>query len=342
MGAHRARGSAGRGLLVFFLVLVVLASGAFAFYRYSVGASGPSRPVAIEIPQGATASAVGTLLEEEGVVRSGLAFRLTAGFQGLEESLLAGRYDMRTNMTVDQALSTLEAGPVVETVTVTIPEGLEVEEIAAEVGEVLEIDPPAFVESATSGEHSLPPYLPEGAETLEGYLFPKTYEFDPEAQAEQVIATLLTQFEEEASTLDWDRAQQLGLDPYEVVIVASLIEREARAEEDRAKVSAVIHNRLREGMALQIDATIQYALPEDNRLLTLEDYEYQSPYNTYLNPGLPPTPIASPGLASLEAALDPADEDYLYFLVVDPETGAHEFAETYEEFLALKQQAGLT
>lgn len=341
MGAHRGRGSAGRGLLVFFLVLILLTSGAFAFYRYSTGASGPSRPVAIEIPEGSTASDVGQLLAEANVVRSALAFRLSAGFEGLEESLLAGRYDMRTNMTVDQALSALEAGPIVKTVTVTIPEGLEVEEIAAEVGEVLEVPPQAFVDSATGGDHSLPPYLPEGTESLEGFLFPKTYEFDPQAQADQVIATLLAQFEEEASTLDWSKAEDLRLTPYELVTVASLIEREARAEEDRGKVSAVIHNRLAEGMALQIDATIQYALPEDNRLLTEADYGFESPYNTYLNPGLPPTPIASPGLASLEAALNPADEDYLYFLVVDPETGAHEFAETYDEFLRLKDEAGL-
>lgn len=342
MGAHRARGSAGRGLLALLLVLVVLAGGTFAVYRYAAGASGPSRPVAIEVPDGATASDVGDLLENAGVVRSGLAFRLAAGFEGLGESLMAGMYDLRTNMTVGQALSALEAGPLLETITVTIPEGLEVDEIAAEVGEATEIDPAAFAAAARSGEHSLPPYLPEGTATVEGFLFPKTYELDPEAQAEQVIATLLAQFEEEASTLDWGKAKDLRLSPYELVIVASLIEREARAEKDRAKVSAVVHNRLREGMALQIDATVQYALPEENRLLTLEDYEYESPYNTYLHPGLPPTPIASPGLASLEAALDPADSDYLYFLVVDPETGAHRFAETYQEFLRLKQEAGLT
>lgn len=343
MGAHRARGSAGRGLLAFLLVLVVLAGGALAYYRYSTGASGPSRPVAIVIPRGATASSVGRILEEAGVVRSELAFRIAAGSRGLGSSLQAGDYQLRTNMTVDEALAALASGPMEEeTVTVTIPEGLEVEEIAETVAETMQFDAATFVEAATSGEHSLPPYLPEGTETLEGFLFPKTYELDPEADAEQVIATLLAQFEKEASTLDWGGAKELGLSPYEVVVAASLIEREARAEEDRAKVSAVIHNRLEEGMALQIDATVQYALPEKNRLLTLEDYEYESPYNTYLHPGLPPTPIASPGLASLEAALNPADEDYLYFVVVDPDTGAHEFAETYEEFLALKDRAGLS
>jgi UPF0755 protein len=329
-------------LLALLLVVVLGAGGAFAFYRYATGASGPSRPVAVEIPTGATASDVGQILERAGVVRSELAFRLVAGIEGVGSSLQAGRYDLRTNMTVGQALDALEAGPLVETVTLTIPEGLEIKEVASTVAETLEIEPQVFEEAATSGEHSLPPYLPEGAETLEGFLFPKTYELAPEADAEQVIATLLSQFEEEASTLDWNRAEELGLTPYEVVVVASLIEREARAERDRDKISAVIHNRLEEGMALQIDATVQYAMQEPNRILTLEDLEVESPYNTYLHAGLPPTPIASPGLASLEAALNPADVDYLYFLVVDPETGAHEFAETYEEFLNLRNHAGLS
>jgi UPF0755 protein len=341
MGAHRARGSAGRNLLVVLLIVVVLAGGAFAVYRYGAGASGPSTPVAIEIPTGATATDVGQILQEAGVVRSSLAFRLAASLQGLGTSLQAGSYQLRTNMTVQEALSVLERGPIVESVTLTIPEGLEIDEVAAEASEVLPIDLETFRASATSGEHSLPPYLPEGTGTVEGFLFPKTYELEPETDEEQLIATLLDQFEEEAATLDWSRADELGLTPYEVVVVASLVEREARAARDRPKVAAVIHNRLREGMALQIDATVQYALPEENRLLTEADYEVDSPYNTYLHTGLPPTPIASPGLDSLQAALNPAPEDYLYFLVVDPETGAHEFAETYREFLRLKEEAGL-
>jgi UPF0755 protein len=226
-------------------------------------------------------------------------------------------------------------------VTVTIPEGLEMPQVAEVVSRGLGLDAAAFEEAASSGEHALPPYLPEDAPSLEGFLFPKTYEFPTGVDEDQVITRLLEQFEAEAATLDWDRAGALGLTAYEVVIVASMIEREARVDRDRAKVSAVIHNRLREGMPLQIDATVQYAMPEGNRPLTFEDYEYESPYNTYLHPGLTPTPIASPGLESLQAALDPADEDYLYFVVTDPQTGEHAFAETYEEFLRLKDQAGL-
>jgi UPF0755 protein len=342
MGAHRARGSARRSLLILLLFVLVLTTAGFGAYRYATGADGPSRPVSVEIPEGATADRVGEILAAAEVVRSSLAFRIAAGFQGVGEDLQAGSYDLRTNMTIDDALAALERGPVAETVTVTIPEGLEVSEVAAEVGEGLGLDPGAFVEAATSGSYQLPPYLPEGTATTEGFLFPKTYEFDTNVDEEQVIERLLAQFEEEAASLDWSRADELGLTPYEAVIVASMIEREARVEADRSKISAVIHNRLREGMPLQIDATVQYALPEENRELTFEDYEFESPYNTYLHAGLPPTPIANPGLASLQAALEPANADYLYFVVTDPATGEHAFAETYEEFLQLKEQAGLT
>lgn len=340
-GAHRARGTARRGLLILLLLVIALPTAAFGVYRYAMGGSGPTRPVVVEIPEGATASSTGEILQDAGVVRSALAFRIAAGFRGVGEDLQAGVYELRTNMEVDEVLSALEQGPVVDTVMVTIPEGLEVPEVADALADGLGIDGREFERIAAGGDRTLPPYLPKEAETLEGFLFPKTYEFDPEVDAEQVIDRLLAQFEQEASTLDWGAARELGLTPYEVVIVASMIEREARVEEDRANISAVIHNRLDEGMPLQIDATVQYALPEGNRPLTFEDYEYESPYNTYLHAGLPPTPIASPGLASLAAALEPADVDYLYFVVTDPDTGKHEFAETYDEFLRLKDEAGL-
>jgi UPF0755 protein len=340
-GRHRAQGKAARGLLILFLVLVLLGVGAGGLYLYTTGGFGPSTPVIVEIPEGATADEVGALLERQGVVRSALAFRAATSIRGLGSSLQAGAYQLRTNMTVDEVLDVLERGPMVQTVALTIPEGLEVQEVAQLTAETLPVDAALFQQRATSGEFVLPPYLPKKAGTVEGFLFPKTYEFPPEAGEDEVIGRLLDQFEVEADGLPWNRSDELGLTPYEVVIVASLIEREARVPQDRAPISAVIHNRLREGMALQIDATVQYALPETNRELTFEDYEFESPYNTYLHTGLPPTPIASPGRDSLHAALDPANEDYLYFVVVDPETGEHAFAETYKEFLRLKDQAGL-
>ena len=342
-GSHRDRGSAARGTLLLGLVLlVVLIAGGASAYWWATGASGSSEPVTVEIPEGASADEVGALLADEDVIRSALAFRVMAGIRGVGDDIRAGTYHLRTNMTLDEALAVITAGPPPpKEVEVTIPEGLEVIEIADTVEDSLPtVDAGRFERLAESGEFALPPYLPEGTRTVEGFLFPETYGFPGRAGADEVILRLLDQFDQEAAGLPWGNAHELGLSPYEVVIVASMIEREAGIDADRPKISAVIHNRLEREMPLQIDATIQYALPEDNRLLTEEDYEYPSPYNTYLHSNLPPTPIGSPGLASLRAALEPADADYLYFVVID-DSGRHAFAETYQEFLRLKEQAGL-
>lgn len=341
--SYRARGSAARGTLPLFLVLVlVLIGGAAGGYWWATRASGPSEPVTVEIPDGATAATVGELLEDAEVIRSALAFRLMVAVRGMGDDLRAGTYRMSTNMTLEEALAVITDGPPPpKEVEVTIPEGYEVKEIAETVEESLRrVEAEGFTRLAQSGRFALPPYLPEGTGTVEGFLFPETYGFPTNSGADDVILRLLDQFEVEAAGLPWANAEDLGLSPYEVVIVASMIEREAGIDADRPKISAVIHNRLERGIPLQIDATIQYALPEDNRLLTEEDYEYPSAYNTYLHADLPPTPIANPGEASLRAALEPADAEFLYFVVID-ESGRHAFAETYDEFLRLKDRAGL-
>lgn len=343
MGEPRSeRRTGARVFLALFLLLLLLSVGALGFYLWAAGASGPQRPVRIEVREGATSSDVAALLSENGVIRSSLMFRVMVRLRGLGSSIGVGEYEFRTNLPLGEALDILEAGPLPEeTVALTIPEGFRVEQVAERVEEDLGIPSEEFVSQATGGDHALPPFLPRPRPTVEGFLFPSTYEFpaDEPPSPEQVIGRLLEQFETEASALPWRRAGELGLTRYEVVIVASLIEREAGVPGDRRKVSAVIHNRLDRGMRLQIDATVQYALPEHKERLTFEDYEYESPYNTYLIDGLPPTPIASPGLASLRAALRPADADYLYYVVVDAETGRHAFTASYEEFLRLKEEA---
>ena len=321
------------------LVLLLLVLGAGGFYLWATGASGDSKRGMLEIPEGATAADVAEILEGKQVIRSGLAFRVAARLRGLGSSIGAGRYVLQTNMRLQEALDVLETGPIVETFTVTIPEGLRIEQVADRVSEDLGLDRNRFLSEAESGEYALPPFLPEGRHTVEGFLFPKTYEFTTDVTEDEVIQRLLEQFEQEAAGLDWNLSEGLGFSPYEQVIVASLIEREARVDQERPKIASVIYNRLREEMLLQIDATVEYALPEHKNRLTYEDYEYPSPYNTYLNAGLPPTPIASPSLASIRAALRPADTDFLFYLVVDPETGRHAFAESYQEFLRLKEQA---
>lgn len=326
-----------------FLVLVLLLAGAFGFYLWATGSSGPAQPVTVDIPQGATVSEMGRTLQEAGVIRSSFMFGLTVRLQGIGGDLRAGTYEMQTNMGLSQALDVLQAGPppVELPLSVTVPEGLRIEQVAEVVADELGVGRRAFIKAAESDGLTIDPYLPEGTETVEGFLFPKTYDFPEGVRAGRVVRRMLDQFEKEVQALDWERAEQFGLEPYEVVVLASLIEREAGVAEDRRKISAVIHNRLEEGMPLEIDATVQYALPEHKERLTFEDLEYDSPYNTYLFVGLPPGPIASPGLASIRAAMNPANGDWLYYVLIDPETGEHAFAETYDEFLEYREEAGL-
>ena len=330
----RSRGAVRSGTILIML-LVLLAGGGVGAFLWLGEASGPTRLVTVQIPEGSTATEVADILSDAGVIRSGLAFSISARLRGLSADLQAGRYSLTTNMEVDDALDILERGPrSAKMVEVTFPEGLELREVAQITAESLGVSARSFVKRAESGEYSLPPYLPGGTDTVEGFLFPKTYEVPVNASVGQVIATLLGQFEAEVEGLPWGRAKSLGVSPYEVVIIASMIEREASVDRDRSKVAAVIYNRLDDGMRLQIDATVQYAIPGENRILTFDDYEYPSPYNTYLNDGLPPSPVAQPGLASLEAALNPADVDFLYYLLVEENTGRHAFFESEAEFCA--------
>lgn len=340
----RSRGRALSVLFVLFLILLLLLGGAFGFYVWATGGSGPSQPVIVDIPEGATVAEMGRTLQEAGVIRSSFIFGLTVRLQGIGGELKAGIYDnMRTNMRLAEVLDLLQTGPPPEELplSVTVPEGLRVDQVAEAVSDALGIRPRAFVRAAESGDWAIEPYLPEGTDSVEGFLFPKTYDFPEDVRARAVVRRMLRQFEEEVQGLDWSRAEDLGLEPYDVIVMASLIEREAGVPKDRRKISAVIHNRLELGMPLEIDATVQYALPEHKERLTFDDLEYESPYNTYLFVGLPPGPIASPGLASIEAAMNPADGDWLYYVLIDPETGEHAFAETYEEFLEYREQAGL-
>ena len=185
----------------------------------------------------------------------------------------------------------------------------------------------AFLRATEERGLSLPPYLPQDAQSIEGFLFPETYFVRKDATADSVVRLLLDQFGTEAETLPWDRAKELGVTPYEVVTIASMIEKEAKLDRERPVIAGVIYNRLREGMNLGIDATLLYDDPTPDGQLSFSDLDTDTPYNTRLNPGLPPTPIASPGRASLEAALNPADTPYFYYVLCGAD-GHHAFAKT--------------
>ncbi|MGH2785279.1 MAG: endolytic transglycosylase MltG [Actinomycetota bacterium] len=328
------------GKLVVFLLALLLPMGAFAGYVFNAaGGSGDGgKEVAVVIEPGSSASAIASQLEEAGVIEAAWAFRLYARIRGSAGSLRPGEYILREGMSYSAVFALLEKGPKLEFTRVTIPEGKTVRETAAILERLAGIPADDFMAEVTSGKHSLP-FLPKNTKNLEGTLFPKTYDLLKGITVPEVVELLHGQFEKETAALDWTRADKLGVTRYEVLIIASMIEREARVPQDRAKISRVIYNRLAKPMRLQIDATVQYGIylktGAYKQPLLVEDYQFSSPYNTYLIDRLPPAPIANPGLASIEAALNPAKGDWLYYVLIN-ENGEHGFAETYEEFVRLK------
>jgi len=339
--AKRQGGGRRRSLLIllaFFLVLVTVAVVAGNYYRTQTSGVGPKVPVTVVVPEGVTGAQVADLLEANGVIHSTFLFRLALRLRNQSSGFEAGEYHLTTNMGFSQLIATLQKGPVVHAVRVTIPEGLTVAQTAERLAPSLDgVRRGSFVRAATSGTYSLPPYLPAGKPTVEGFLFPNTYDFLKDTTDDAAIKRLLAEFQTEAKGLPWQHARTLHVSDYQVVVVASMIEREAKFPADRPKVARVIYNRLARGMKLQVDATVLYALGRNTTTITDQDLQVKSPYNTYLHAGLPPTPIASPGLASLRAALSPAVGNWLYYLAID--TAGHErFTSSYAQFIAWKNQ----
>jgi len=296
--------------------------------------------VQIEIPAGATTADIGRVLSEAGVVANPNAFRKEALDSGLDASLKPGVYDLFTGMPYEDVIDMLAAGPPIDYITVTIPEGWVIEQMAERFQDEAGISAEAFITIATSGSHAFEHwFLAENpTDSLEGYLFPKTYRIEVGATAEQVVRTMLDQFGREIEGLDLSYPESIGLSTHDWVTLASMIEREVSVTDERELVSSVIYNRLIRGMKLEIDATIEYILPGTRPRLLNEHLLLDSPYNTYMYGGLPLGPIASPGLAALEAAASPAATEYLYYVLTSAD-GSHTFAETYQEFLTAKEKS---
>ncbi len=297
--------------------------------------------VTVDVASGMGATQVGKLLEEAGVIESSAAFVDLVKARGSEDKLKPGIYSLPRGEQLIVVVEKLEQGAGLPGEKLTIPEGLAVAQTAALLDKGEEIEGQTYIDLAGQPEDFALPKVggttPE-VESLEGLLFPSTYYLLSGDDAEDLITAQLTAFDDQTKDLPWENAEALGVTPYEIVIIASLIEKEARIADERSKVAAVIYNRLKEDMTLGIDATVRYAVDKWTGDLTAEDLEVDSPYNTRVNKGLPPAPIASPGVAALEAALEPADADYLYYVLVDTD-GNHFFTSSYEEFLEAKQQA---
>jgi UPF0755 protein len=317
-------------VMVGVLVVSVLGVGTVSYAVLHNPAKGA--PVEVDVPPGATTSGIADLLTRDGVIGNRLAFRILSKLRGLDGRIEAGRYKMWKHMGIDAALDVLAKPPIEKGTPVTIPPGFTMREIAARVGAKTHISVNDFL--AAAKRNALPP-IAQSADisNAEGFLFPETYLVGDTESADQLVRRMFDEFQARTAGLAWDAADGLKMTHYQIVIVASLIEREAKVPEDRAKVAAVIYNRLRKHMRLQIDATAIYGIP--HKVPTLADLRRPSPYNTYLIDGLPPAPIASPGLASLDAALHPAPIDALYYVVCEP-SGQSCFTDSASEFEKLK------
>lgn len=333
----------GKAIVVLFVLVAVLAAPVVGGYLYLssigfYGESDPGEPVELVIPRGAGTQTIGRILEDSGVIDSAFGFRLATYFGGGVEDVQAGRYEIPTGLTARDALAALvESGPLgARFVTVTFPEGSWLTDFARIVGRETHLSEDKFLDIVENGKvgSSL---KPDDIETLEGLLFPSTYQVVKKDTEMSLATELVEEMEKQAAKAGiFDNAESLGVTPYEAIIIASMIEGEASVAGDRDKIARVIYNRLEEGIALGIDATVLYALGEHKNELTQSDLEIDSPYNTRKVAGLPPTPIGAPGLASLEAAANPAEGDWLYYVLADCE-GNHAFSEDYDEFLNNKK-----
>lgn len=304
--------------LFLLLIFVALATGS-TFWWYSVvkPASGDTSLKDFLIVKGASASQVGNKLEKEGFIRSALAFKIYVQVSGNTRRIQAGEYRLSSSYSLFKMLDELTRGPT--EIWVTIPEGLRQEEIAER-----------FASSFGRGEDFTQEFLSDSRDS-EGFLFPDTYLFPKDALASSVVKKMRSTFDIKTAELS-DGIEASSLTLREIVILASIIERETKTDEERPMVAGVLINRLDLGMGLQADATVQYAVGSPENwwpVLTKEDLQINSPYNTYRFRGLPPGPIANAGFSSIRAAVFPEDNDYLYYL--HDAKGQVYFARTLEE-----------
>lgn len=322
-------------LILLLLVGVTLMGYAFLSHQYAPVDPNDHQPIEVRIPADSTAREIAELLDKEGLIHSPNAFLSYCRKEGLDSQLKAGHYIFKRSQSLADIAGAIARGAVV-TQSITIPEGYTVDQIGD-----LFVKKGLFTqeewEEALQADYAFP-FL-EGASAqvknpLEGFLFPDTYIVPDDITAQDMIQHMLATFDKVWQDELASAAADTGLTVNEVVTLASLIEREAQVSSEREVISGVIYNRLDRGMLLQIDATVLYCLPSHKEILTYADLEVKDPYNTYKHPGLPPGPIANPGLASLEAAVHPQKHNYLYYVAKGD--GSHQFSATYQEHLIAK------
>ncbi|MBO8141456.1 MAG: endolytic transglycosylase MltG [Firmicutes bacterium] len=304
-----------------------------------VAPSGGAEAVIFTVPAGSTAEEIGMRLEEAGLIRSARHFQLANRVLGLDERLQAGEYLLSPEMDLLTIIRRLEQGQV-RTVRVVIPEGVNLRQIADILDRHGLVNRERFLELALDDSKVYGANRPirKPVPSLEGYLFPDTYILTPSMTEEQIIRRMVSRFLEVAAPVIREHPAPLGLDLHQVVTLASIVEAEALYAREHPIIASVFLNRLRSGMPLQADPTVQYVLEERRSRLLYADLEVDSPYNTYRYSGLPPGPISSPGLSAIRGVLSPAETDYYFFVARGD--GTHVFTRTFNEHVRARRQVG--
>lgn len=319
------------------LVVIILCLGS-VIYRLTQSVTSPAgEKFVITVKSGMAANEIGELLYQQGAIKSVFMFHVIAKMQGMANSLQAGEYVLNKNMTVSQIVSMLAKGETIHQ-QITIPEGYTVEQIAKliqekQLGSAAKFK--ALAQNVVSYSY-MANDNPNVVYKAEGYIFPNTYQITKNMTEEQLLNMMISQFDKQFNESMRARAKEMGLSIKEVIILASLVEKEAQLADDRPIIAGVFLNRLKQDMPLQSCATIQYILGYPKAELSVEDTEISSPYNTYQHMGLPPGPIANPGIAAINAVLYPKETNFVYF--VADKQGAHHFSKTYEEHLLAIEQ----
>ena len=325
------------------LAALALAWGTWSFLTGSGGSPAETDyagegvgEVQVQVARGDTLTAIGQTLTEAGVVRTVNAFTDAAQANESAASIGPGSYTLRLQMSGASAVELMLDPASRADSRLVLPEGLRLIQTIEAASKASGLPLSEFEQIIDNpGVLGLPSWAEQRPE---GFMFPATYDLAGDETAEQILTTLVERFDLAADELDLvARAEAIERTPYEVLIVASLVQAEVLPE-DMRKAAAVVYNRLDEGMPLQFDSTVSYGLGITELQLTAEQLESDNPFNTYVNEGLPPTPINSPGEAAIEAALDPAKANWLYFVTVNPDTRETKFAKNYDRFLKLKDQ----
>jgi UPF0755 protein len=327
-------------------VIVVIGILGLSLYGSYQGALKPIDPkntkeMEFKVESGATTDDIAEALEEKGLTRKALYFKIRSKLMGYDGNYREGIYALTKAMSMDNIMQELITGTKnTSLVKFTVREGLTTKQTIDELVKKGLGTKKEFMNEIMNGkfDYKFLADAPKNENRLEGFLYPNTYEVYKEATPHDVLDVMLAQFDKEFTEEYYERAKEVNVTVYEAVTVASMIEKEASLDEEKPMVARVIYNRLNINMRLQIDATIQYALPEPKQFLLYSDLEIDSPYNTYKHDGLPPTPICSPQISYIKAALYPAANDYLFYVLKPALDGSHNFAATDDEFEKYKKE----